>query len=164
MMLGPRIVIIGNSGSGKTRLARDLGLLLDCRVHGLDRMHWKQGFGIKREEGEAKSMVSAVAAEPRWVIEGVFGWLAAVALPIASSLVWLDMPWTVCREGLVGRGPSTGATPEQHAELLAWAEAYWLRSTSTSFAGHSALFANFAGDKHRLMRRSDTIARLAGQQ
>jgi len=109
-------------------------------------------------------MVSAVAAEPRWIIEGVFGWLAAVALPFATSLVWLDMPWTVCSEGLVSRGPSTGATPEQHAELLAWAEAYWHRSTSTSLAGHRALFDNFVGDRYRLVQRSDTAALLAGNR
>ena len=164
MSLGTRVVIIGNSGSGKTTLARDLSLLLDCRAYDLDRIHWQQGVGIKRDESQAKSMVSAVAAEPRWIIEGVFGWLAAVALPFATSLVWLDMPWTVCSEGVVSRGPSTGSTPEQHAELLAWAEAYWHRSTSTSFAGHRALFDNFVGDRYRLVQRSDTAALLAGNR
>ena len=161
MMLGDRVVIIGNRGSGKSTLARDVGRLLECQAHDLDRIHWQVGIGLKRDEDQARSLVSAAAADPRWVIEGVFGWLAAVALPSATSLVWLDMPWTVCRDGLASRGPSVGATEAQHAELLAWAEAYWRRSTSSSFAGHRDMFDNFAGAKHRLMKRSDVAALLA---
>ncbi|QDM28468.1 ATP-binding cassette domain-containing protein [Tardiphaga sp. vice304] len=162
MMLGPRVVIIGNSGSGKSTLARDVARRLDCRAHDLDRIHWQEGVSVKRDEDQAMSMVSAVASEPRWVIEGVFGWLAAVALPFATSLVWLDMPWTVCSDGLASRGPSTGATAVQHAELLAWAEAYWHRSTSSSFAGHLTMFDSFDGKKHRLLERSDISALFAG--
>jgi adenylate kinase family enzyme len=163
MMLGPRVVIIGNSGSGKTTLAGELGLLLDRQVYDLDRIHWQEAIGVKRDEAHAKSMVSAIAAEPQWIIEGVFGWLVAEALPFATSLVWMDLPWIACREGLDGRGPSTGATIEQHAELLAWAEAYWRRSTSTSFAGHLALFEAFAGEKCRLIQRCHAKALLAAE-
>ena len=162
MMLGDRVVIIGNSGSGKSTLGRDVGRRLDCQTHDLDRIHWQDGVGFKRDEDQARRLVSAAAADPRWVIEGVFGWLATVALPAATSLVWLDMPWTVCCDGLASRGPSAGATEAQHAELLAWAEAYWHRSTSSSFAGHLAMFDSFDGEKHRLLQRSDIAALLAG--
>ena len=162
MMLGPRVVIIGKSGSGKSTLARNMARLFDCRAHDLDRINWQEGVSVKREKGQAKLMVSAVASESRWVIEGVFGWLVAGALPSATNLVWLDMPWTVCRDGLASRGPSVGATAAQHAELLAWAEGYWHRSTSSSFAGHLAMFDRFDGEKHRLLQRSDIAALLAG--
>jgi hypothetical protein len=63
-------------------------------------------------------MVAALAATPRWIIEGVYGWLAAVALPRAAALVWLDLPWTACRDGLAARGRWDGATDEEHAALL----------------------------------------------
>jgi hypothetical protein len=71
------------------------------------------------------------------------------------------MPWTVCRDGLTSRGPSIGATTAQHAELLAWTEAYWHRSTASSFAGHLAMFDSFDGEKHRLLQRSEIAALLA---
>lgn len=162
-MLGPRVVIIGNSGSGKTTLARQL----ECRVGGrrtdLDHIHWLDQVGTKRGEEDAKSRVIALAAEENWIIEGVFGWLAEVALPRASMLIWLDMSPQVCRNSIATRGPWRDATAEQHAGLLAWAAAYWHRTTSSSFAGHQALFANFPRAKIRLSDRAEVDDLVAEQ-
>jgi adenylate kinase family enzyme len=161
MMLGPRVVIIGNSGSGKTTLAR----LLESRIGGehidLDRIHWLDEVGIKRDETEAKTMVAALAREPHWIIEGVYGWLAEAAIPRATSLIWLDMTPEVCRESLTMRGLWRGATPDEHAELLAWADDYWLRRTPSSYEGHLSLYGKFQGNKVRIVSRSD-IASLVG--
>jgi adenylate kinase family enzyme len=125
--LEPRIVIIGNSGSGKSMLAR----LLESRVGGertdLDCIHWLDKVGVKRDEGEANELVAALAVKPNWIIESVYGWLAEAALPRATALIWLDMSPEVCRDSLALRGPWRGATAEEHADFLAWAEAYWLR-------------------------------------
>jgi hypothetical protein len=71
----------------------------------LDHIHWKVQAGVKREENLATDMVADVASKSRWIVEGVYGWLAAAALPFATSLIWLDMPWMVCSEGLSRRGP-----------------------------------------------------------
>jgi adenylate kinase family enzyme len=161
MTLGPRVVIIGNSGSGKSTLARAIGDRAGLPVTDLDRVHWQGEVLVQRDEQAAIAMVTDLAAGPTWVIEGVYGWLAAVALPFATSLVWLDLPWTVCSEGLASRGPWTGASAGQHAAFLAWAEAYWQRSTPTSFAGHLALFDRFVGDKRRLLQRLDVTTLLA---
>jgi adenylate kinase family enzyme len=152
--LGPRIAVIGNSGSGKSTLAR----LLELRIGGvrtdLDHIHWLDKVGVKRDEEEAKELVAALAAKPNWIIEGVYGWLAEAALPRATALIWLDMSPEVCRDSLVLRGPWRDATAEQHADFLAWAEAYWLRKTSSSFDGHLALFDGFGGFKRRLTSRA----------
>jgi adenylate kinase family enzyme len=155
-------VIIGNSGSGKTTLAREIGRRADAPVTDLDRVHWQSEVLVQRDQQAAITMVTDLATGPCWVIEGVYGWLAAVALPFATTLIWLDMPWTVCREGLASRGPWPGATAEQHAAFLEWAAAYWERATPTSFAGHQALLDGFAGEKRRLLQRSDVMALLAG--
>jgi adenylate kinase family enzyme len=154
MALGSRVVIIGNSGSGKTTLARELARRANMAVTDLDRVHWQDEVTVKRDEPVAAAMVAELAAEPRWVIEGVYGWLAAVALPFATTLIWLDMPWQVCRDGLTERGPWKGAAAADHAAFLDWAEAYWERTTSTSFAGHQALFDGFAGTKLRFESRA----------
>ena len=156
--LGDRIVIIGNSGSGKTTLARALAARTGAPAIDLDPIHWAGQVLTQRDEGEARAMVAARAAEPAWIIEGVYGWLAEVAFPRATSLIWLDLPWPVCRDGLDRRGPWRGASAEQHADFLAWAEAYATRTTPTSFAGHKALFDGFVGCKHRLQSRSDIAA------
>jgi adenylate kinase family enzyme len=161
MALGSRIVIIGNSGSGKTTLARELARREDLPATDLDRVHWQDEVTVKRDEQIAAAMVAKLAAEPRWVIEGVYGWLAAVALPFASTLIWLDMPWNVCRDGLTERGPWKGAAPSDHAAFFDWAEAYWVRTTSTSFAGHRSLFDGFVGTKLRFESRAELADFLA---
>jgi adenylate kinase family enzyme len=152
--LGPRLVIVGNSGSGKSTLARLLESCVGGERTDLDHIHWLGKVGVKRNEGEAKELVAALAAKPNWIIEGVYGWLAEAALPRATALIWLDMSPDVCRESLALRGPWRDATAEEHAEFLAWAEAYWLRKTSTSFGGHLALFDGFGGFKRRFTSRA----------
>jgi adenylate kinase family enzyme len=161
MTLGERVVIIGNSGSGKSTLAHEIAQRVGAPSIDLDRIHWQDQVGVKREESLATAMVVEVASSPRWIIEGVYGWLAAAALPFATSLIWLDLPWAVCSEGLSGRGPWKGATADEHEAFLQWAAAYWQRTTSTSFTGHLALFEKFAGPKQRLQSRSEIDRLLA---
>jgi adenylate kinase family enzyme len=149
-------VIVGASGSGKSTLARALGARVNVEVIDLNRIHWLDKVGVARDESDAKRMVSGLAAQPLWIIEGIFGWLAEAALPRATSLIWLDLPWSVCRKGLVARGRWPGASAAEHADFLAWAEDYWRRETPSSFKGHLALFGAFAGPKWRLRSRHAT--------
>lgn len=161
--LGPRIAVIGNSGSGKSALARRLERRIGGTWTDLDDIHWLDKVGVKRDEKEAKELVVALAAKPHWIIEGVYGWLAEAALPRATALIWLDMSPQVCRDSLAARGPWRGATAEQHADLLGWAENYWQRTTSTSHAGHLALFTQFPNMKIRFGDRAavdDFVAKL----
>jgi adenylate kinase family enzyme len=152
--LTERTVIIGNSGSGKSTLAAAMSSLAHIPIIDLDLLHWEQdGYGLKRNEHEARMMVLEVSKQPRWIIEGVFGWLAEVAIPKATALIWLDFPWTLSHAGLLARGLRRGATNQDATELMEWAEAYWTRQTSTSFAGHSKIFNEFSGTKLRLERR-----------
>jgi adenylate kinase family enzyme len=165
MMLGPRVVIIGNSGSGKSTLARKLESRVGGERTNLDHIHWLDKVGVKRDEEEARERVAALAAKPSWIIEGVYGWLAEAAFARATMLIWLDMSPQVCRDSLAVRGPWRGATAEQHADFLVWAEDYWQRTTSTSFAGHQALFVQFPNAKIRFGDRAavdDFVANLGG--
>jgi adenylate kinase family enzyme len=154
MTFASRVVIIGNGGSGKSTLAHAIGQRGGAPVFDLDDFHWQDGYGFKRAEPIARQLVADAAAAPAWIIEGVFGWLAEVALPRASALIWLDVPWSVCCDGLSARGPR-GASAADHAALLEWAEAYWRRTTSSSFSGHLTLFAGFDRVKQRFTSRSE---------
>jgi hypothetical protein len=63
--------------------------------------YWKDdGFGAKQDEDMPRQKIADLAATQRWVIEGVYGSLAEVAVPRATAFMWLDVPWDVCREGL----------------------------------------------------------------
>jgi adenylate kinase family enzyme len=158
--LTERTVVIGNSGSGKSALAEAVANLAHIPAIDLDLLHWEEGsYGLKRNEDVARRMVLDISDQPRWIIEGAFGWLAEVALPKATTLIWLDFPWSVCRAGLMARGLRRGATSHDAAELMKWAEAYWSRKTPSSFAGHSKMFNDFSGTKLRLESR-EQVAQL----
>jgi adenylate kinase family enzyme len=160
--LSERTVIIGNSGAGKSALADAIASLVHLPVIELDLLHWEEdGYGRKRNEDAARQMTLEVSNQPRWIIEGVFGWLAEVALPKATALIWLDFPLSLCRAGLLARGQRRGATGQDAADLLKWAEAYWIRQTSSSFAGHSKIFNEFSGSKFRLENREQIAQLLA---
>jgi len=151
-----RVIVIGNSGSGKTTVANRIGNLFSIPVIGLDAFHWQgDGYGRKRDEKEARQLVLQATTAPRWVVEGVFGWLVDVAVERATALIWLDIPWDECREGLLARGLPRGATEESFTNLLAWSEAYWVRTTSSSFEGHLHLYEAFQSTRIRLRCREE---------
>ena len=152
-----RWVVIGNSGSGKSALAARVGTSLHLPIHDLDLVHW-HADGRRRAGAEAQARVAEIAAEDAWVIEGVYGWLAEVALMRATTLVWLDLPWAECRAGLLARGLRRGMTPNDQDALLAWAEAYWTRDTPSSFTGHAQLYRRFERSKAHLRTRAEVIA------
>jgi hypothetical protein len=103
-------------------------------------------------------MTAAVAAQARWIIEGVYGWLVEATLSRATALVWLDLSWEECRAGLLARGVRRGGDEASFAELLSWAEKYWVRQTPSSFSGHAQIFEQFGQTKFRLCNRADVNA------
>jgi adenylate kinase family enzyme len=162
-----RIVIIGNSGSGKSTLANHLAARLGVPAVDLDHLHWEdEGYGRKRDEAAARGLVAEAAAEQGWIVEGVYGWLAEIAIPRARALIWLDFAWSECRASLIARGARRGADLGAFDELLRWAEAYATRTTSSSFEGHRRMFEDFAATKLRLRSRKeidDFLAKVAGE-
>lgn len=154
--MSKRVLIMGNSGAGKSVLGAKLAAAMAIPVIDLDRLHWEDtGYARKRDADVARQMVETAAACEDWIVEGVFGWLAEVAVPRTTDLVWLDMPWNVCREGLTLRMASPNRRADDRRELLAWAQAYWERNTSSSFTGHARIFDDFAGRKFRINNRDE---------
>ena len=85
-----RTLIIGNSGSGKSWLAKRLAEQLHVPWVDLDQIHWvSDERSIARPRAEALAMARIAADEPRWVIEGVYGWIVSELIHRATALVWL---------------------------------------------------------------------------
>jgi len=152
-----RTVIIGNSGSGKSWLAKRIGERVSTQVIHLDDIFWLPGgFNEKRSPSEVQNLVNAGKVDTDWVVEGIYGELANQFLSSASTLIWLDLPWQVCKQRLEARGSESKAhmgreqSEQGVRELIQWAEAYYSRSGSCSHAAHLGLFESFTGQRFRL--------------
>ncbi len=151
-----RTLILGNSGSGKSFLAKRLSLLLSVDALDLDGIHWEPGdYAAARDKQVALAMVRAAAADQAWVIEGVYGWLAKPALARATTLIWLTVHVDECLDNLRQRGIRRGGDEASFNSLLAWAADYDIRATSSSRGGHASLFEGFSGQKIILSSRPE---------
>jgi adenylate kinase family enzyme len=169
--MSQRIVIIGNSGSGKSVLARALAGLFELPVISLDSIFWLPGgFSQKRAPEERNRMIVDARSKPAWIVEGVFGDLAEQFLDHADLLIWLDLPWEVCRSGLVERGSESSRqnNPVQaevsFRALLVWSSEYWTRTDMRSFLGHERLFSSFKKARVRFLSRTEIDIFLKNQQ
>lgn len=167
--LGERIVILGNSGSGKTHLARRLGQELGVALIHLDDLFWARGgYNHKRPAEEVQQDISNRVQARTWIVEGVFGDLAQGFLPRAQSLIWLDLDWETCSRSLLERGSESARwlEPELAEQsfnaLCTWAGEYWTRTGTRSHEGHAAIFGEFPGLRLRFERRSDVDRFMAG--
>lgn len=150
-----RILIIGNGGAGKTWLSRMLGERLGLPVTHLDDIRWQPGhYGIARDNAEVIEDTRRLSEADRWLMEGVYGWLAKILLPRTDLLVWLDVPEAECLDNIKIRGNQGGATDESFAELLDWVAGYRTRGGSSCHQMHLDLYEGFPGLKHRLPDRT----------
>jgi adenylate kinase family enzyme len=157
-----RTVIIGNSGSGKSHLARSLSTIYSLPMIHLDRLFWMPGgFNEKRSKDETIREVEQKRKDDLWIVEGVFGELAELFLPRTQTLIYLDMDWTACQSGLKSRGSESSRqlnpieAEENFRKLLLWAEQYWTRTDLRSRTGHLRLFSDFTGHKLKLTNRAE---------
>jgi len=158
-----RTVIVGNGGSGKSWLAQRLAAALSASTVDLDEIHWLPGgFNARREPSIAIEMVRAKAAEDRWVIEGVYGWLANVALSRATSLIWLDIPIEECIANVKARGLRRGGDDAAFEALIAFVSDYETRANANSRSAHEQAFNTFAKNKVRVATREEMANVLGG--
>jgi adenylate kinase family enzyme len=155
-----RIVIIGNSGSGKTYLARRLSDHFAYPLIHLDALFWEPGgFNVKRPKAMVSADIDRLARDKSWVVEGVFGELAQEFCPNADHLIWLDLDWETCEKNLLQRGSESATQRDPEAakasfeRLLTWAAAYWQHDGPRSHHGHRLLFDQFSGGKTHLTSR-----------
>jgi adenylate kinase family enzyme len=150
-----RVLVFGNSGSGKSTYARSLAEAHALRHLDLDTIVWEPGqIAVRRPpEAIAGDLDRFLDAEPRWVVEGCYGELIAHAAPRSTQLVFLDPGLEACLRNNERRPfePHKYASlAEQNAMLAllqAWVAAYYTRQDACSHAYHRRLFDAHPGDK-----------------
>ncbi|WLG91423.1 P-loop NTPase family protein [Pseudomonas cucumis] len=154
-----RTLIIGNSGSGKSWLAKRLAEQLQVPWIDLDLIHWiSDEHSIPRPRAEALGMARVAASEQRWVIEGVYGWMVSELVEQATLLIWLCLEDEDCVNNIRLRESKRDDNDELLIALLEWAGRYRTREGSSGFVAHQRLFEGFDGSKLQLMDRAEVTA------
>jgi len=92
-----RVSVVGNSGSGKSTMARELAARLGVPHLELDSVYHQPGWEPLPED-EFRRLVTAKTNENGWVIDGNYSAVRSIVWTRADTVVWLDPPrWTVMR-------------------------------------------------------------------
>lgn len=152
-MTDRRILILGNSGSGKTTMANALRAELGLAHLDLDSITWAES-GKRLPLTESVAEFEAFnASHTSWVAEGSYASLAGAAMPYSTEFRFLNPGVEACVANCERRPwePEKYANPEEQDEwlpfLLAWVRTYESRDDEYGLAQHRALFDAFDGVK-----------------
>lgn len=155
-----RILIFGNSGSGKTTMARELARTHVLAHLDLDRLAWDSP-GVRRSFADSEAAINAFVAEhPAWVVEGCYGDLLEVVTPHATEIRFLNPGVDACIANCRSRPfepdkyPTKEAQDERLAFLLDWVRQYDTRTDEYSLRRHRRIFESFSGPKHEVRATS----------
>ncbi len=93
---GPRVFVIGCSGSGKTTVARKIAADFGLEVHELDFIAWDRGGDGSLLPYETRLEIAReLASQDGWIVEGIYlGWTTPL-MERADVIVWMDVPMRV---------------------------------------------------------------------
>lgn len=90
-----KIIIIGSGGAGKSTFARRLGELTGIEVFHLDKLYWKPNWQEPPKE-EWKKLLETKLEKDEWIMDGNFGGTLEMRLKYCDTVIFLDLPRTVC--------------------------------------------------------------------
>lgn len=150
-----RIVIYGNAGSGKTTMARSLGLPLLC----LDNITWTD-MGVRAPLSDSLTALQKfMDSNTEWVIEGVYGELVQAAAARCTELRFLNPGTDVCVQNARNRPwePGYCQSPEQQQEVLGplveFIRAYEQMEDECGLQWHRSIFAAHRGPKREYIQQ-----------
>jgi adenylate kinase family enzyme len=85
-------VIIGNAGSGKSRLAEGLARSTEIPLHRLDAIQWNPGW-VRTAEEDFRREHDRLAERESWILDGVASWGSIVhRIERCDTIVYVDLP------------------------------------------------------------------------
>jgi len=162
----PRTALLGNSGSGKSSLAKALAALRPFPVLDLDTLVWEPNrIAVRRVESAILADLKAFTdRHPGWIIEGCYADLINALLPLSPELVFLNPGREVCllhcrqRPHEAAKYTSRDDQDQRLGFLLDWVSGYYTRTDALSLAGHRQLFDGYEGPKHEVLTPVDLTA------
>jgi adenylate kinase family enzyme len=90
-----RVSLVGNAGSGKTTLGRQLAAALAAPFLELDAVNHQQHW-TPLPPAQLRARVADVVGRERWVVDGNYGGVRDLVWDRADTVVWFDFPrWLV---------------------------------------------------------------------
>ena len=151
-----RIVIFGNSSSGKSLLAREKAESLACSHLDLDTVAWVEGCDTptRMSLSDSKALIEPFLAQNmEWVIEGCYASLLSQVTPDASEIIFLNPGIETCIANSRNRPwePHKYETPEAQSAnlemLVDWIAQYEQREDEFSLGAHRKLYDGYSGTK-----------------
>lgn len=105
-----RILVIGISGTGKTRFANLLSKKLNIPIVNLDTIFWKENW-VEEDERVVKKKIANEIKNERWIIEGYIEPLSRERVEAADTIIYLDYPGHQALRGGLGRAVKHRITP-----------------------------------------------------
>lgn len=148
-----RIVIFGNSGSGKTTMARRLADEHAIAHLDLDSLAWSSP-GVRRDLSmSTRDTRSFLNAHGDWIVEGCYADLLEQVVPFATELRFLNPGAEACVSNCRKRPwePDKYASQAEQDKMLdfliGWVREYETRNDEYSLTRHRQLFDGFEGPK-----------------
>jgi adenylate kinase family enzyme len=107
-----RVVVVGTTGSGKSRLAERLAAQTGLRVVELDALFWGRDWQPVPLE-LFRHRVERETRDDGWIVVGNYAQARDLVWPNADTLVWLDLPLSLVMWRLVRRTVQRAATREE---------------------------------------------------
>lgn len=164
-----RVLVIGSGGAGKSTFARRLGERLGLEVLHLDTFFWRPGW-VETPKEEWRRTVEGLCAREAWVMDGNFSGTLDVRLKACDTVVFLDLPRTVCVWRAMKRWVMYRNTPRPDMaagcgekfdpKFLHWVWTFPSRSRPTVLAR----LGEFAADKRVIrLRSSEEVERFLAE-
>jgi len=98
-----RVLVIGCSGSGKSRLSQRLASTLDLRYISMDRdVFWLPGWKL-RPRPEIVERLQDYIAQPHWIMDGTSPGTLPLRLPRSQLVIWIRPSRFVSLFGVLSR-------------------------------------------------------------
>ena len=165
-----RILIFGNSGSGKSSLAKALSERHRAEHLDLDTIAWEADRpGVRAPFAESRrALLRFIRGSESWVIEGCYSSLLKEAAGYCTEMIFLNPGVEACVRNCEARPwephkyPSPEAQDANLRMLVRWVRDYETREDEFSLREHRKLFDAHAGKKIEY-RSNEEASRRAGE-